>query len=58
MEPRTVIKGADSINKKVSIADGLGLAETDIATIYNCAVHTVAMQDDRTPGTKGDKTYG
>jgi hypothetical protein len=35
------IKGADSINEKVSILDRFGLADADIATICNCAVQSV-----------------
>jgi len=35
------IKGADSINEKISILDRFGLADSDIATICNCAVQSV-----------------
>ena len=35
------IKGADSINEKVSILDRFALADADIATICNCADQSV-----------------
>jgi hypothetical protein len=35
------IKGADSINEKVSILDRFGLADSDIAVVCNCAVQSV-----------------